>query len=300
MNLTRALSAVLALSLLTACDITALMPDFNKKPGTLPGGDDQTTAPVELTAEEKAQFETYTTEALGASAESMAAVTAINALKSVAAFGSAPSGYRTSAITFPEGVTWQANYTHERFTGSYGTKTNEYYMDGTFNIKSGVTSTGKASLLTNQKPSFDTMDTFRATASVEVKMGTVPASENAMLKSLAGADIKVDLKKDQPGIDPTLMGTYEITGGGGILNGTGKLEVDILKNAWTVEKGNTSWAMRMTFEPNGAGQGTLYATMNPGMTTVVNYDQKLGTMSWGEDGRGTMVIQGKSQDIRMF
>ena len=291
MNLTRTLSAVLALSLLTACDIASLMPDFNKKPGTLPSGDDNPAAPVELTAEEKAKLEGYTAGAQNASAQSMAAVTAINALKSVAAFGSSQSPYRTAALTFPEGVIWNENFSDDRFTGRYGTKSNEYHMDGTFTLKPGVTAEGQASLVSNQKPSLDTMDTFRATASVEVKMGVVPDSESAALRALSREIIKVDLKKDQPGISPILVGTY-VFQDSNLMNGKGNLEVNILNNAWTVECKDALFGAwyRMNFEPNGAGQGTMYWGKTAGGVEGPDYHQKIGTISWGVDGKGKMSI----------
>jgi len=222
----------------------------------------------------------------------MAAVTAINSLKSVAAFGSPSSGYRTAGITLPDTPDATQNIDNDTFNGTYSRLGNEYYMDGTFSLKPDVTAEGQAKLETNQEMPPSDIKTFRATASVEVRMGDIPVEENVFFLALANKNVRVTLYKDSDLIESTLFGTYEIEGGEVLLlGGRGKLEVDLLRNAWTVEnivEGRIG--QRMTFEPNGSGQGAAYQVKpGAGGNPVIDYDQELVKISWGVDGRMTFI-----------
>ena len=159
-------------------------------------------------------------------------------------------------------------------------------------LKPGVTAEGQAKLETNQEMPPSDIKTFRATASVEVRMGDIPVEENVFFLALANKNVRVTLYKDSDLIESTLFGTYEIEGGEVLLlGGQGKLEVDLPRNAWTVEnivEGRIG--QRMTFEPNGSGQGAAYQVKpGAGGNPVIDYDQELVKISWGVDGRMTFI-----------
>ena len=137
------------------------------------------------------------------------------------------------------------------------------------------------------------MKSFRATASVEVLVGDVPGTENRFLRALADKTVKVTLHKDSDAIESTLFGTYEIEGEflDPMLGGNGKLEVDLLRNAWTVENiYRELTALRLTFEPNGSGQGAIYAVKSVDGVLVPDYEKQILKCSWGVDGKMRMTF----------
>lgn len=291
MKSTRALPALLALSLLTGCDVASFMPDFNKSPVTKgPGTENPGPTLKEPTAEQKEQAAEFADTTRSAAAQSLAAVTAINSLKSVAAFGSPSSGYRTAGITLPDTPDATQNIDNDTFNGTYSRLGNEYYMDGTFSLKPDVTAEGQAKLETNQEMPPSDMRSFRATASVEVTVGDISVEQNEFLLALTNKKVRVTLYKDSDLIESTLFGTYEIEDGQGLLlGGQGKLEVDLLRNAWTVENIiHDTFSQRMTFEPNGSGQGATYLVKPAvGGFPQIDYDQPLVRFTWGVDGKLT-------------
>lgn len=300
MKLTRAIPAVLALSMLTGCDMNAFLPKNPDGKNTIQ--DPGTNIANKLSDAELKSVAAFKGGLVDAAGQGLAAAGTVNALKSVAALRSV-SAYRISSLTEfpgPGDVTWEPDYTSTdgKFTGKKGEGTfngqNGWYLDGAFTLIPDFSATGKAMFQANsQEVDPNKLDEYQASAKVDILVEQVPANAPAELANLKDAQVYLELSK-VAGASTVLEGEFKITKNS--VESKGTLEVELLANTWkvvipSVDDENNPVFISLTRESNGAGAGRVYGAKNG----AVDYDTEKASFSWGSDGK--VKLNGKATDV---
>lgn len=302
MKLTRAIPALLALSMLTGCDMNAFLPKEGTNPVQNPSTNNFSN---KLTDAELKSVAALQSGLVDASSQGLAAAGAVNTLKSVAALRSV-SAYRISALTWPtEDITWDdvvEGHDHYetlngKFAGRMGTSEEPagWYLDGTFTLMPQFTVTGQASLVTNgEAVTLSTLDKLAATASVEFTIASVPAGDD--LKALKDSTIALELTKAKGAPSNVLSGEFTLTQGG--QESKGALFVDIMYDTWTIEipskdEDNNLIFISLTKDADGTCSGRVYGAKNGKIDTAA----EKAKFSWGKDNK--LKFNGKSTDYVM-
>lgn len=325
MKLLRAVPALLALSLLTGCDVNALLAKTG--PGNnsnqIPNNDqqlDQVLTDAELKS--VAAFQGGLVDAAG---QGLAAAGTVNALKSVAALRSV-SAYRIASAegekgeeeTPWEGPDWETfdwdqggwsdldpgheNYDSLKdiFDGGSdgGTLTSDtpkgWYLKGNFTLADGFTAEGKAGLVTNDKElTASTLNEFKASAYVEVTITTVPGTDER-LKMLEGTKLALTLTNPEGGAG-YLRGEFMLNDDP---EAKGTLIVDLLDDSWTVviptenEDGEEAF-ISLTKSTDGGWIGRVFGAKDE----QDNLTNQLAEFNWNDDG--ALRINGKATEEKM-
>jgi hypothetical protein len=301
MKLTRAIPAILALSMLTGCDMSTFLPNND--------GKDQVKNDVNNLGNKLSEAELKSVAAfkgglVDAAGQGLAAAGTVNALKSVAALVSV-SAYRISSLTdFPdsesEGIRWNNAFTSDngQFTGKKGEgKLNGldgWYLDGTFTLIKDFQATGKAMFqASGQNVDPNKLDEYQASAKVDILVSQVPENAPAELANLKDSQVYLELSK-VAGASTVLEGEFKITKNS--VESKGTLEIELLANTWkvvvpSVDDENKQVFISLTRESNGAGAGRVYGAKNG----AVDYDTEKASFSWGSDGK--VKLNGKATDV---
>lgn len=311
MKLTRAIPALLALSMLTGCDMTAFLPKDGTDSGQNPNTNNFSN---KLTEAELKSVAALQSGLIDASSQGLAAAGAVNTLKSVAALRSV-SAYRISALTWPAGadITWaevdeehpQFETLNGKFAGRMGTSGPSeeapdnipgWYLDGAFTLTPQFTAAGSASIITNgETVTLSTLDKLAATASVELKIDSVPAVDD--LQGLKDSTIAVTLTKAKGAPSNLLSGEFTLKPQGGKAS-KGALFVNIVYDSWTVEipskdENNNLIFISLSKDADGACSGRVYGAKEGKIDTTA----EKAKFSWGKDNK--LKYNGKSTDVTM-
>lgn len=313
MTLTRALPALLALSLLTGCDqLNGLIPQ-PKNTGNNPGNNPGTNTGEQLQQLTQAELKSVAAFQGGltdAANQGAAAAGTISTLKSVAALKSV-GAYRINAITFPGDLTWEAA-TSDGFAGQWArhvnpenNKDSTFYLKGDFTPMAGFEATGSAAFQSVGDPT-KLAEGFTGTISLDLGISKAPDAA----KGLEGS--KLELSVTNGGQMNTLLtGTFDITppeGGAAAAVVKGDFGVQALTNnsSWWVmtaskDANDNLTFVKLSFNSDGSGNGNVYGFLASGSANVVNYDVKHATFNWGKDGKGKVKLlpEGKEADIEM-
>ncbi|MNX19683.1 hypothetical protein D3C86_496100 [compost metagenome] len=302
MKLTRAIPAVLALSMLTGCDMNAFLPKNPDGKNTIQ--DPGTNIANKLSDAELKSVAAFKGGLVDAAGQGLAAAGTVNALKSVAALRSV-SAYRTASITgFPDGgtsgISWENPYTSEnnQFTGKKGAgKLNDldgWYLDGTFTLIKDFTATGQAMFQASGNGiDPNKLDEYQASAKVDILVTQVPADAPTELANLKDSQIYLELNK-VAGASTVLEGEFKITKNS--VEAKGTLEIELLANTWkvvvpSVDDENKQVFISLTRDANGAGAGRVYGAKDG----KADYDTVKAEFSWGSDGK--VKLNGKATDV---
>ncbi len=313
MKLTRAIPALLALSMLTGCDMNAFLPKSgqNEKDPTPTTQTDLTLSQSDLKS--VAAFQSGLTSAAnqGATAAgSIGALKSVSGLKSVAA-------YRLSAITPPANDAWSAvddgdglggKFTGEKASTSdlkgEGTADDEkaYYLKGTFTPMADFSATGIAMFKSVGTVAAADPGKFEGQIALDLTITSAPDSA----KSLEGA--KIDLEVTKPGgeLTSSLTGTFGLLTAGATDPVKGKFGIQLFNDAWWVEVPSVDADGKLTFvklnfSPDGTGSGTAYGSKQVDGKDVTDYDVKVATYTWNAAGKGKvkLIPSNKESEIQM-
>lgn len=319
MRFARALSALLALSLLTGCDVNAFLPKNS-------GGTGEDLRPNTNFNPALSEAELKTVSALvpslqDALAQGGATAGIVNTLKSVSAFAESPaSSYRVAAedpeLTWPdEGeIDWKPfDADHEQyealkdyFSGDIGSTENPHgwFLHGDFTLFGDVKANGRAGFIANS----DTLDPqnlqeFEAKVKAEVTVTEVPEEAFAALAQLKDAEIVLNLEKQKTYTRDSISGDFTITPKEGE-ESKGTLRANLRTKGWsvdivTVAEDGGDILVRMTMDPSGAGSATVFKVVgfDSDDKPILDEESKI-KVSWGPEQK--LIYNGKQANIDLY
>lgn len=296
MKLKRAIPALLAMSVLTGCDVDTLLAGSKKDQNIIEEGNPSNQQV--LTADELKSVAAFEASAIDAAGQGLAAAGTADALKSVAALKSV-GAYRIATLEpNPDDLPadddgrWVAFNPDDKFAGHKIEDTagdfRYFYLKGDFTPIENFTTGGKA-MLKSSNVNFDLskIKDYQAEVKLDVTVKNVPGNVDKFA-SLKDSRIELALSKLEA-TSTLLEGTFKISKGDKI--DEGEITIDLNSETWSVtvpagvDNGGKPMFVSLEKQPNGAGQGTFYGAKDG----KVDYDNKRATITWDKDGKGVIT-----------